>query len=316
VVRGADIENRARCLQRHHQLGAVEAAVHARGDLTMLGGQQLDGAGDHRGGLLGADPRAVGADEFAGQRASALRPRHDIRAVPQAAAMTASGALLGVPVDLGVRRVEIKRDVLAAVAAGLTVQALADARLRTLDRADVATSKPLGQLARRRRRRRVGDRSQRSARTVATDILDIVKAVRPGDLALRQRDHQRARRQAAPATLDRPRRAHDAKLRVDQLDQSRAARQRADDRKSRIRRQVRIVRADHKPSGARDIVIGVHPQGDASSPSRFVFTPRNLTVEADGKHRVCGAFHSLADDRSAARLRHQRATHRSRSEAR
>ena len=57
----------------------------------------------------------------------------------------------------------------------------------------------------------------------------------------------------------------------------------ADDRKPRVRRQVRIVGADREPSGARDIVTGVHPQGDAASPSTFHFTTRNLTVKADGK---------------------------------
>jgi hypothetical protein len=193
-------------------------------------------------------------------------------------------------VDLGLGRVEIEVHRLSQVAPELAVKALADACLRALDRADVTWTEAPRQLTRRRRRRRRRDRAQRCARAVGADVLDIVKALRAGDLALRQRDDQRPSRQAPPAALDRARRAHDAELCVDQFDQPRAARQLTDDHKPRIRRQAQIVGADQKLSGTRVIVIGVHPQGDAPSPSAFVLIPRTLTVQADGKPRICGAF--------------------------
>ena len=206
--------------------------------------------------------------------------------------MAASRPVLLAPVDLGLGRVEIEVDRLAGVTPELAVKLLAHARLGTLDRTDVTAPVAARELTRRRRRRRTGDRAQRRARAVSTNVLEIVEALRPSDLALRQRDRERARAQAAAPALHRPRRAHHTELRVDQLDQPRAARQLPDDRQPRIRRQVRIISADQQPSGGAVIVTRVHPQGDAPSPSVSFFTPRNLTVEADGKPRVCGAFPS------------------------
>jgi hypothetical protein len=256
----------------------------------VLGAQQPGGAGDHPCRLGGADGGLVGAHELAGEGAAALGARHDVGVVGQRAAMAASGALLLGSVDLGLGRVQIERHALSHVAPGLTVKALADACLRALDRADLTWPQVARQLTRRRRRRRRGDRAQRCARTVGADVLDVVKALRPGDLALRQRDRERARRKAPPPPLDRPLRADRAELGVDQLDQPRASCQLTDDRQTRIRRQGPIIAADHEPSGSPVIVIGVHPQGDAPSPSAFVLIPRTLTVQADGKPRICGAF--------------------------
>jgi hypothetical protein len=162
--------------------------------------------------------------------------------------------------------------------------------LGALDRADVIRVKASCQLTRRRCRRRARDRAKRRARAVGADVLDVVKAVRAGDLALRQRDDQLTRRQPAPTRLDRFHASDRAELGVEQLDQPAAARQLTDDRQSRVRRQRRIVGTDHQPSGASAIVTGVHPQGDTASPSAFVFTPVTLTVQTDGKPRVCGAF--------------------------
>jgi hypothetical protein len=234
--------------------------------------QQRDGAGDHLRRLGGADAGLVSALELARERAPALRPRDGVGVVGERARVAAGGALLAASVDLCLGRVEIERDRLARVASELAVQALADARLGALDATDVLWLEAACQLTRRRRRRRARHRAQARARAVGADVLDVVKAVRAGDLALRQRHDKPTRRQPPPTRLDRHP-GERPKLGVDQLDQPRAARQLTDDRQSRIRRKRRIVGADRQPSGASAIVTGLHPQGDAASPSKFCFTP-------------------------------------------
>jgi len=75
-----------------------------------------------------------------------------------------------------------------------------------------------------------------------------------------------------------------------QLRDPEAAGELAADRQPGVRRQRRIIGTDHEPSGASGSVNDDHPLGGVDSPSTFFLTTRTVTVGADGKPRIHGAF--------------------------
>jgi hypothetical protein len=173
--------------------------------------------------------------------------------------------VLAPPVHRRLGRVQIEGHILARVATELTVKLVPRARHATLDRADVAKAKPVGQLARGRRRRGLGHRPQARARPIGTHVLDAIEALRADQLRLSDRDRQLPRREPPTARLDRRRPLDRRKLGVDQLHQPQIARQLARDRQPRVRRQRRIIRAELDPSGASGRVNHHHPPGEFHS---------------------------------------------------
>src|SRR5436190_4143929 len=97
---------------------------------------------------------------------------------------TAPGSSLAPPVNHGLGRVQVEGHLLARLATEPAVELVAAPRRSALDRADVRGPEPARQLARGRRRRRLRDRAQRGARLVSAARLDVVEALRAGQLRL------------------------------------------------------------------------------------------------------------------------------------
>jgi len=230
----------------------------------------------------------------------------------------APSTLLAPTVDDALGRVQIQRHILGRLATKLAVKLVVAARRGPLDRADVARLEPAGELPRGRRRRGVGHRPQRRAGLIGAQHLKVVKALRARQLRLSDRDHQPARRQSPPALLHRRHPIDRGKLSIDQLHQPQITRELTTDRQPRIRRQRRIVRAELDPSGASGTVNDDHPLGGPDSPSPSDLTTRTVTVSADGKPRIYGAFPRSRDYReqhsTTPATDPTAATHRSRTE--